>query len=193
VNGSNFPSSPYLRKYDHEGTELWTIPSPSSEGPRRVTVDATGVYVLARIGRTEGFLPDELVLRKYDARGNPLWTRRWSVPVWSVGLATDGSGVYVVNVPGSGEHTLRKYDAAGNELWIRQLDKFSFGDVTADATGVYIAGHRDYLRALPGQCASGSGGDSIVSRFKSRWRRTMDKRVRRTRRDRGRQRGRGCR
>ena len=165
VSGSNFPSSPYLRKFNHEGTELWTIRSPSNESPQRVTVDATGVYILAKIRRTEGFLPDELVLRKYDARGNPSWTRQWSVSVWSVGLATDGSGVYVVNDPGTAEHSLRKYDVAGNELWIRQLGRFYFGGVTADATGVYIAGWRDYPRALPGQCASGSGGDSFVSRF----------------------------
>ncbi|MBX9602907.1 MAG: hypothetical protein K2X35_18025 [Bryobacteraceae bacterium] len=165
VTGPNFPSSPYLRKYDHEGTELWTILSPSGEGPRGVTVDGTAVYVLARIGRSEGFLPDELVLRKYDARGNPWWTRRWSVPVWSVGLATDGSGVYVVNDPGTGEHSLLKYDAAGNRMWMRQLGKFYSGGVTADATGVYIAGFRDYPHALPGQCASGSGGDSFVRKY----------------------------
>lgn len=178
VTGRDFPpNSTYLRKYTPEGAELWTSRfgnSQSLENPFGVTVDATGVYVLLITGPS-----GELVIRKYDARGNLLWTRRLDMLVGSpgTGLAADATGVYVVSGYRSGGYSFRKYDAGGNELWTRQLDKISAfvngkylggiypSGVTADATGVYIAGYKTFAHALPGQCASSSGGDSFVIKY----------------------------
>jgi uncharacterized protein (TIGR03437 family) len=68
---------------------------------------------------------------------------------------------------------LRKYDSNGAELWSRQVDPSDLnGRVTADATGVYLAGtppvrYQPYrpFGVLSGQCRSGSGGDSYVRKY----------------------------
>lgn len=175
VAGRDFPpNSTYLRKYSPEVAMLWTsqFGNPQSiENPYGVAVDATGVYMLLITGPS-----GELVMRKYDAQGNHLWTRPLEMLIGSpgTGIASDPTGVYVVSGYRSGEYSFRKYDAGGNELWTRQLDKISAfvngrylggiypSGVTADATGVYIAGYKTFARALSGQCASSSGGDSFV-------------------------------
>jgi uncharacterized protein (TIGR03437 family) len=71
---------------------------------------------------------------------------------------------------GSGTY-LRKYDSGANELWSRKINPFDFVSIAAGATGVYVAGTVPaayapfWPPALPGQCRSGSGGDSFVRKY----------------------------
>jgi len=178
ISGRDFPPNlTYLRKYSPEGAELWTSQfgnRQSTEDPLGLTVDATGAYMLLITGPSS-----ELVLRKYDPRGSPLWTRRLEMLVGSpgTGMASDGTGAYVVSGNRNGGYSFRKYDTEGSEVWTRQLDKLSPfvngkylgaiypSGVTADATGIYIAGYKTFASALPGQCASSPGGDSFVIKY----------------------------
>jgi len=115
-----------------------------------------------------------VIVRKWDAEGNQSLTRELNPSdVPSLFIAADPSGFYLVAADawGSGRY-LRKYDSRGDELWSRKLDPNVGSSIAADATGVYLAGpmpvayqpYRPYT-VLPGQCRSGSGGDSFVRKF----------------------------
>jgi hypothetical protein len=176
-------SDAFVRKYDANGTEVWTrqFGSASSEEATAVAVDASGVYVA---GRTFGTLPgqtsageSDAFVRKYDVDGNQVWTRQFgtsSVDVAS-GIAADTSGVYVAGrtggtLPGQtsarfDDAFVRKYDADGNEVWTRQFGSSNFDlamGIAVDASGVYVAG--ETRGALPGQTSSGSG-DAFVRKY----------------------------
>jgi len=133
-----------------------------------LAVDATGVYAqVTNSNRAAG-----VIVRKWDARGNDLWTRELNPSdVHRAFTAAAPTGFYVLAAAGADGWvtTLRKYDSGGNELWNRHLDA---ANIAADATGVYAAGILPTtfiagpgLGILPGQCRSGSGGDSFVHKF----------------------------
>ncbi len=93
-----------LRKYDAGGNELWTRQFDTSgyANAEGVAVDATGVYLVGRIGL--GSLPgqcrsgsSDAFVRKYDAAGNELWTRQFGTSRLALasGVAVDATGVYV--------------------------------------------------------------------------------------------------
>jgi uncharacterized protein (TIGR03437 family) len=172
------PGSSYLRKYSPEGAELWTNrwgDGNNLYNPHNVTVDATGVYVFGIAGRFNGPItqPSSFV-RRYDLRGNELWNRELDPPIApSSFAAAPSAGFYEVRSNGD-RFSLRKYDAGGNLMWTRELTTsvtlytsslYAVG-VAADATGVYIFGGTTLTGpALPGQCRSGSGGDSFVRKY----------------------------
>ena len=160
---------PFVRKYDANGTELWTL-RPADCSPRDLAADASGVYV---VGTTGGALPGQTsagevdaVVRKYDVNGTELWTRQFGSPAndSAFGVAVAGGSIYVV---GSMRDALslrfvRKYDANGTELWTLRPADYSPSEPAADASGVYVVGVTD--GALPGQTSAGEV-DAVVRRY----------------------------
>jgi DNA-binding beta-propeller fold protein YncE len=168
----------FVRKYDADGTELWThqFASTSTGGAHArdfafgLAVDGSGVYVA---GMTNGILPgqtntggNDAFVRKYDTDGIELWTRQFGTPgqdrASAVALAL--SGVYVAGDMGSA-FFVRKYDPAGNELWTEQFGTAGGSDevwVTADGSAIYVAGTTG--GALPGQTSAGQQ-DAFVRRY----------------------------
>jgi len=175
----------FIRKYDTEGTEVWTrqFGTNRNDAATGVAVDASGIYV---VGRTIGVLPGQFAsgggdafVRKYDASGREVWTRQFGSirPDQANGVAVDDSGVYVVGwtsgaLPGQtgtggDDAFIRKYDTNGNEQWTRQFgsaDRDEPFGVAVDASGIYVAGAT--LGTLPGQTASGfSSTDAFVRKY----------------------------
>ena len=170
----------FVRKYDSNGTELWTrqFGSDSTDSAAVITVYASGVYLA---GETHGTLPGQssagspdAFVSKYDSNGNELWTRQFgSSSVDNVGgIVVDSSGVYLAgrtdgalpaqNSAGSADAFVRKYDSTGSELWTRQFGSpgFDFASgIAVDASGVYLAGAAG--SALPNQTSAG-GTDAFV-------------------------------
>ena len=107
----------FLRKYDLNGAELWSIASEPTPDPNLVSIaaDGTGAYVAARIA-AEGFavLPGQCksgsgsdsYIRKYDAgTGAELWSREFgtSQAAWAHGVAVAGGAVYVAGEEGAAQ------------------------------------------------------------------------------------------
>jgi uncharacterized protein (TIGR03437 family) len=173
----------FIRKYDHNGTELWTsqFGTPGYDRANAVAVNATGVYV---VGDAGGVLPNAQIdsgysnffVRKYDVNGNAQWTRQFGPGIHARGAAVDNTGVYVVGNLGGGalpgqtssggyDGFVKKYDLAGNVQWTHQYGT-GVSDIAyaaaADGTGVYVAGAT--TRALPGQTNLG-GQDAYVRKY----------------------------
>ena len=184
-----FPTvrSAYVRKYDRQGTVVWTRQfggtTPGEDVATGVAAAAGAVYVA---GWTAGVLPGQPTLggghdafvRKYDAEGNEQWTHQFGTSSWleAYGVAADASGVYVVgfkdccgaplpfSLGGTGADAfLRKYSPEGKELWTRQFGSPDVDKATAvavDATGVYVTGMTN------GEFAGPRGqGDGFLVRF----------------------------
>jgi uncharacterized protein (TIGR03437 family) len=163
----------FLTKYSSDGSQLWTTQwdAPSQGVSLSVVTDSTGVYVLSfgTVGSGAGVLA-----RKWDSRGNALWQREYATAYPIAFCAAAPSGFYVGGGIGFGfvNTSLSRYDANGNELWSLQLTTPTLTGIAADATGVYIIGSTNSSQfpfvagpALPGQCRSGSGGDSFVRKY----------------------------
>ena len=183
----------FVRKYDANGSELWTqqFGGRNSFGFRTgstaqgVAVDASGVYVG---GVVNGSIPGQTsaggtdgYLRKFDSAGTEIWTRQFGTAGADVvaGVSVDASGAYVAGTVGGGlalpgqtsaggnDSFVRKYDAGGNELWTRQFGTDSDFDgatsVVAAASGVYVAG----FAGEPGQSGSEGWWDASVRKFDS--------------------------
>ncbi len=159
----------FLRRYDPDGNEVWTreFGSPYSDLAKAVAADASGIYVA---GLTYGTLPGQgssgivdAFVRKYTADGNEAWTRQFGTPqgdeAWAVSVSP--TGVYVAGPTrgifpgqthaGSDDAFVRKYSVDGAELWTREFGTAGLEwpySVSADATGVYVAGWTD--GAFPG-------------------------------------------
>jgi uncharacterized protein (TIGR03437 family) len=184
VSGRDSPPdlTSHLRKYSPDGAELWAIRFGDRNNIDNVfdlAVDTTGVYAAGFAGRFGPVTQQFSFVRKYDSRGNELWTRQLDTQLNpGIGVATNANGVFVVSgyagPDAQGGLFLRRYDASGNMMWTSQVATSSRlypRAVTADATGVYVvgstflAGPDAPLTALPGQCRSGSGGDSFVRKY----------------------------
>lgn len=157
----------FLGKYSGDGSQLWTRQwdAPSQGISLAVVTDSTGVYVLSfgTVGNGAG-----LLARKWDSRGNELWHREYANAIPTAFSAAEPTGFFVAGGVGFGfvNTSLHRYDADGNELWTRQLATPTLNGLAADATGVYVIGATSQARpALPGQCRSGSGGDSFVRKY----------------------------
>jgi uncharacterized protein (TIGR03437 family) len=125
---------PFVRRYDADGNELWTLQTDSLV---KAAADASGLYVA---GVVSGETSTTVYVRKYSASGAEQWTRPFGTPIPGIfdgmTVAVDATGVYVVGGNDSST-TMRKYDLSGNELWSRQVPQFA-GAVTADNIGVYL-------------------------------------------------------
>jgi hypothetical protein len=173
----------FVRKFDADGSELWTRQFGSSGWDQATGVAAvgSGIYVSgftagvlagqAGAGEQDGFVC------KYDTAGNMAWTRQFGTGSadQAAGVAVDASGVYVAGrtagtlpgLTGAGlsDVFVRKYDLGGTEVWTRQ-----FGTAAADQalgvavgpSGVYLAGSTE--GTLPGQASAGFG-DAFVRKY----------------------------
>ena len=97
-----------------------------------------------------------------------MWHREYATAFPTAFGAAEPSGFFVAGGAGYGfvNTSLHRYDAGGNELWSRQLATPTLNSLAADATGVYVIGATNQAGpALPGQCRSGSGGDSFVRKY----------------------------
>ena len=174
----------FVRKYDFDGTELWTRQFGSSayDEANGISADSSGVYVT---GRTAGRLPgqsktsvEDAFVRKYDSDGNELWTSQFGVRAYinrPNGVSADPSGAYVAGFAMSSSNSrtrdafVRKYDTEGTPLWTRIFGSTtvvsdSANGVSADSSGVYVVG--GVSGALPGQTSAG-GTDAFVRRYNS--------------------------
>src|SRR2546428_12674775 len=88
----------YLRKYDLNGTVLWTRPiaTESFDYANAVAADGSGVYVP---GHTGGSLQwgvsgggVDAYVQKYDVNGTPLLTGPFGPPDFDTALAGAGAG-----------------------------------------------------------------------------------------------------
>ncbi|MFC1509700.1 SBBP repeat-containing protein [Candidatus Omnitrophota bacterium] len=177
----------YIRKYSHDGTEIWTRQFGASgrNYGQGVAVDQTGVYVTGSIWCSPGQTGDanirifDAFIRKYDHDGNEFWTRQFGTPegVGEIKVAVNLTGVYVAGytygaLPGQTSYGLydafiRKYDTDGVEFWTRQFgtpENESGVKVAADLTGVYV--HGSTFGTLPGQTSNG-GRDGFVKKYNS--------------------------
>jgi PKD domain/RTX calcium-binding nonapeptide repeat (4 copies)/Beta-propeller repeat len=176
-------SDAYVRKYDLDGTAVWTrqFGTAVNDFAHAISIDSSGVYV---VGDTEGRLPGQTriltgfpdsFVRKYDFDGAELWTRQYgsSSPNSARGVIADGSSIYVagyaralpgqINAGGKDSY-VRKYDASGNEVWTRQFGAATDDAaicVTVDATGIYAAGWIDVVGP------SGTSADVYVRKLDS--------------------------
>ncbi|MEJ2720319.1 MAG: hypothetical protein P8181_04165 [bacterium] len=94
-------SDAWVRKYDHDGNELWTDEFGSLAGYDR----AMGLCLYDGALYATGFIQDggadpnswRPFVRKYDLAGNVLWTHQYDVPgeECPYGIAVDASGIYM--------------------------------------------------------------------------------------------------
>ena len=147
--------------------------------PQGVTSDASGVYIA---GSTFGTFPGEThwgqsdaFVCKYNLGGTQLWCRQFgSYYVGSFdsaqGVASDGSGVYVVGGAGVGflpgqtnvGAYVCKFDSAGNQVWCDQFGSGTYSGafaVASDLSGVYVVG----MGPIAGQPIA----DAFVCRYDS--------------------------
>ena len=157
----------FLTKYSSDGSQSWSRQwdAPSQGISLAVVTDSTGVYVLSfgTVGNGSGILA-----RKWDSRGNELWNREYASAFPTAFSSAAPSGFFVAGGIGFGfvNTSLHRFDSDGNELWSSQLATPAINGLAADATGVYIIGATSQAGpALPGQCRSGSGGDSFVRKY----------------------------
>jgi uncharacterized protein (UPF0548 family) len=173
----------YVRKYNIDGTELWTrqFGTLYDDVANAVTADASGIYVA---GYTYGTLPEQssagsadAFIRKYDANGAVVWTSQFGT--WTNDAAdavtADSTGIYVAGgtygelsdqtSAGLMDAFIRKYDTNGTELWTRQfgtsLEDRAFG-VTTNSSSIYVAG---WTYGTLSYETSAGGIDAFVSRF----------------------------
>lgn len=162
-----------LAKYDADGGLIWTrlFGTSGPDDARAIALDGSSVYV---VGATS--LPDQATvgfdayLSKFSTNGTEAWTRYFgsSSDDFAEGIATDGSGLYVVgrtggllpdqnSAGGVADAFIRKYDSDGNLLWTRQFGSRGYDDargVAVDWSGVYVVGSAE--AALPGQVRLGT-------------------------------------
>ncbi|MBI2820490.1 MAG: hypothetical protein HYX73_10970, partial [Acidobacteria bacterium] len=136
-------SDAFVRRYDANGTELWTRQFGSSsfgfDEALGVAVDSTGVYVTGTAG---GTLPGQTsagagdaFVRKYDATGAELWTLQFGSDNffssdWAYGVAVDTSAVYV---GGRTTGTLPgQTSAGGQDAFVVKIVEPSTGPAVSD-------------------------------------------------------------
>lgn len=163
--GPNAAKDGFLRKYDGNGTVVWTRQF-SSAGSNQdegfaVGADASGIYVGGDTtgtfaGQTRGGDVWDAYAKKFNADGVEQWTRQIGTDRndHAFGIAVGALGVFVVGntfgvLPGQTSFRLldayvRRYDFNGTETGTRQFGINSNDEaygVAADGTGVYVCGY----------------------------------------------------
>jgi hypothetical protein len=178
----------FVRKYDHNGNELWTnqigntVPTYGEDDiSNDIAVSSAGAFVT---GTTEGALPGQsssgdknAFIIGYDTNGNILWINQFGDP----GLPSLGQGIYIysdfIYLTGSmwvpdrlgGNAFIRKYDINGNMVWSHLFGTVSYhtifaNEVAVDSSGIYITGSTS--GRLPGQSRlPGSHRDGFVRKY----------------------------
>ncbi len=170
--GQPITGQPYLRKYDADGTELWTVDFGQGIADAwAAATDAVGnVYVG---GRTSGSLSDlthaggtDAFMRKYDPSGTELWTSQFGTAgdeeIRSINVGPDGT-VYAagrtadtlpgLTSAGGYDAFVREYDPSGYERFTWQfgtdVDDVVHAVCASTQGSAYVAGYT--LGALPGR------------------------------------------
>lgn len=176
-------SDGFLRKYDVNGSVVWTRQFGTSESDEilSMAVDASGLYLAgattgALVGQTSAGSVDAFV-SKYDFDGRVVWTRQFGTPKYddALGIAVSAQGVFVAgNTTGAwpahlngGDYDVfvRKYDLNGRAAWTQQFGGSAHEEllgIAVDASGVYAAGVTE--GALTGGRSHGSD-DAFVVKF----------------------------
>ncbi|MFQ5511713.1 MAG: Ig-like domain-containing protein [Candidatus Krumholzibacteriia bacterium] len=164
----------YIRKYDTDGSELWTrqFGSSGSDDAFGIHADGSGAYIA---GRTSGVLAGQVgaggtdaFVRRYDLGGNVVWTRQFGTSLGdeACGVSVSAQGVCVSGFTagglpghisaGSNDPFLVVYDIDGNEILSRQFgtanDDRSLA-IASSPLGVHVAGYTS--GTLPGQVSEG--------------------------------------
>ena len=168
----------FLRKYDSEGTVLWTrqFGSDRRDFAAAVSVDRTGsAFVVGHGGSVEAGPTNRAesysFVRKFDQHGVEQWTRQFGSAGrdWAQGVAADDEGNVYVGGASSwdprGPGYIRKYDASGTLLWANSIGTDEGALVTGVAVGaqgiVHAAG--SVVGALPDQQSTGAADIFIAS------------------------------
>jgi hypothetical protein len=172
------PEDAFIRKYDLNGTVVWTrqFGDSDDDAVNDVACDASGIYIT---GATEDSLGnDQMFVRKLDhSTGEELWSSTTGmVGISAAGIAVDSTGVYVVGALDgafSGETSAGGRDAfvkklelgTAQTIWTRQFGTteadFAAG-VFVDPTGVYVMGST--AGVFDGQQSQG-GSDEFVRKY----------------------------
>jgi uncharacterized protein (TIGR03437 family) len=155
----------FLRKYDFDGSEIWTrqFGTSNRDFAAGVTSDGTNIYIIGQMGAADYGSLGETYVSKYDPNGSLLWTRRISDSYFNA-VAADSSGVYISGFVSStfsaGRGFLRKLTDGGDDLWTQSINGTSIPEsLWAGFGGVYV-GTSD-----PATLAKyGAGGDELWSR-----------------------------
>jgi hypothetical protein len=178
------PADAFVRKYDSNGSELWTQQYGTSGVDLAIGVatDPTGVYV---VGRADGALPGQThaapgadaYIRKYDRSGTELWTRQFGSALFDLarGVAIR-EGVAYVSGPTGGASGMflaaagadvfvRGYTEKGTHLWTQQFGSAVAEEnwgLSAGASGLFVVGST--AGTLPG-LVSQSGIDAFIGKL----------------------------
>lgn len=172
--GGSAPDA-FVRKYDHDGSELWTrqFGTPAIDLAIGVSANATGLYVVGRadqalVGQSHAGGADAFV-RRYDADGNELWTRQFGTTLFDLarGVSVRDSVVYVSGIIGGAgpgfpggqagaDVFVRAYTSNGKYLWKREFGSELADDnwaISAALSGLYVIGSA--TGTLPGLKSQG--------------------------------------
>ncbi len=152
----------FVRAYDLEGNELWTVQfgSAAADEALAVAVDGSGVFVAGttegRLGRLAFGGADGFVSR-FDRSGAEVWTRQLGAAGTDrvVSVATDARGVVVggttdgvlgATSAGGTDAFVRHYSNGGRPIWTTQFGTSGSDDLRTIASrgnGIVAAGSTD--------------------------------------------------
>ena len=168
-------SDGFLRKFDVDGTELWTrqFGTPAGDEIVAMGLDASGLYLA---GTTSGAMPGQTTAGELDAflskvglDGQPFWTQQFGTAAYddALAVAVSGGSVFVAGstkgaLPGGAsagdtDAYVRRHDLQGKAVWTEQFGSAAHDEVLAvacDGTSVYAVGVTG--GALRGQMHHGS-------------------------------------
>ncbi len=162
--GSRGGSDATVRRYNKNGSVVWTRQFGSSTYDTAVDAAAYGSNTLYVVGSTLGNLAGRVgsydgFIRKYTASGSVSWTKQFGTTSEDLvnDVAVDGSGnAYVVGYTygslgrtngGGADMFIRKYNPSGGVSWTRQLhfSSYDYGSAVAVyGSSVYLVGSYDY-------------------------------------------------
>jgi hypothetical protein len=181
----------YVRRYDRNGTHLWTrqFGTDEDDEPGAIAADSSGVIV---VGSTTGALqgtnaPDDsdAIVRRYDRSGNVVFTKQFGTASgdsatavsidaagFTVGGGTDGD-LARNNAGPFTDAFVRRYSSAGKVQWTRQWGQRGDDQVlsmAADGSGITSVGytHKDAQGNEPSQAfirRHDRDGDLVFSRI----------------------------
>lgn len=136
----------FLRMYDHDGNEVWTLQFGTSQDEYIYSMSGSGTALYVS-GQTRIGNEHHALLYKFDTSGTPLWSTSFAAG-WGGDISdlfADSTGVYAVGrsttLPGqttSGSY-IRRYNSDGTEAWTNQFGGAFAAGVASDGTAVYVA------------------------------------------------------
>ena len=169
VGGSGSPS--YLRRFDLDGVEVWTLPLGGDMRPFDLAGFGGNIYIAGQACCYDAWIG------RFDGSGAKRWLQRFGTAendTASAAIVRD-EAVFVVGhvtgaLPGQAsaggvDAFLRTYDLNGNTVWTRQFGTSGrdvANGVGTDASGIYVVGSTS--DAFPGQTAAG-GRDIFVRKY----------------------------